>query len=173
MKPIPSLCTLAFSATLLLQAQAQTSTNKEPAKEKPPAAIPAKPAQPVPESKPKAASAATSAATTNAAPGEIAPKTKFTPAQSMDQKGKIEKLDAAAGTFTVEGKNFTFSKKGKVYVDNVHKDLSELKDGDLVAVTYFEKADGANLATQIVKGYRHHKKKKASSDSSDTPPSTH
>jgi hypothetical protein len=75
-----------------------------------------------------------------------------------DQKGTIEKIDAAAGTFTVGGMNFVFSKVGKVYVDNIKSSLSELKEGDTVAVTYWPRSDGSNSATRVIKGHPGRKK---------------
>lgn len=94
--------------------------------------------------------------------GETPVKATRTPLKPLDVKGKIDKIDAGAGTLTVEGKTFIFTAKGHVYVDNVRKSLSDLKAGDLVAVTYWEKADGSLKATQIVKGYPRKKKKKNS-----------
>jgi hypothetical protein len=75
-----------------------------------------------------------------------------------DQKGTIEKIDAAAGTFTVGGVNFTLSKVGKIYVDNVKSSLADLKEGDLVAVTYWPRSDGSNSATRVIKGHPGRKK---------------
>jgi hypothetical protein len=75
-----------------------------------------------------------------------------------DQKGTIEKIDAVAGTFSVGGMNFTLSKVGKIYIDNVKTSLSELKEGDLVAVTYWPRSDGSNSATRVIKGHPGRKK---------------
>ena len=147
--------------TVFLQA---AQTNEESA----PPAIRAQPVESPPElnseSKPESKPAIPVTA------GEIPVKAVRTPSRSLDQKGKIEKLDAAAGAFTVDGKSFAFSKHGKIYIDNVRKALSDLKVGDLVAVTYFEKSDGVNNATQIVKGYPHKKKKRRKASSAGTAP---
>lgn len=97
--------------------------------------------------------------------GETPVKATRTPLKPFDLKGKIDKIDAGAGTLTVEGKTFQF--KGLVYVDNVKRALSDLKVGDLVAVSYWEKADGSLKAFHIVKGYPRKKKKKKSQPAAD------
>ncbi len=102
---------------------------------------------------------------TNEAPipataAEIPVKARKEPTKALDQKGKIENLDSAKGTFTVEGVSFVLSKKGKVFIDGAKKHLSDLKAGDLVAVVYFSKADGTNLATRVIKGHSAKKKTK-------------
>lgn len=85
-------------------------------------------------------------------------KAKREPPKALDQKGKIEAIDTAAGTFTVEGKTFVLSKSkkgkvtGKVFVDGVPMSLSDLKKDDLVAVTYYANSDGTNKATRVYKG---------------------
>ena len=115
---------------------AGASTNSEPAATPPPSA-PAEPvAPPAPPSTPKQPE--------KGKPG--------------DQKGAIEKLDATAGTFTVGGMNFTLSKVGKIYIDNAKSSLADLKEGDLVAVTYWPQKDGINRATLVIKGHPGRKK---------------
>ncbi len=159
MKYFISAVTILSFFTVFLQA---AQTNKESA----PPAIRAKPVESPPELKPESRPEAKPAMPVSA--GEIPVKAVRTSSRSLDQKGKIEKLDAEAGTFTVEGKCFTFSKHGKIYIDNVRKALSDLKMGDLVAVTFFEKSDGVNNATQIVKGYPHKKRKKKKASTAAT-----
>lgn len=78
-----------------------------------------------------------------------------------DQKGKISGIDAAAGTFTVEGKSFKLSPKGRVEVDGALMGLGDLKEGDRVAVVFFEQTDGSNLATRVIKGNAKRAAKKA------------
>ena len=78
-----------------------------------------------------------------------------------DQKGKISSIDAAAGTFTVEGKSFKLSTKGRVDVDGALMGLGDLKEGDRVAVVFFEQNDGSNLATRVIKGNAKRSTKKA------------
>jgi hypothetical protein len=95
--------------------------------------------------------------------GETAVQATRTPPKPLDLKGKVEKLDTTAGTLTVDGKAFVLSPKGRVYIDNVKKSLADLKTGDMVAVTYWEKEDGTLKATQIIKGFPRKKKKKYSS----------
>jgi len=140
---------LLVTAVIIAAPGLRAKTNQDSASSAPPPALRAEPvqipdeplpAQPVPE-------------------GEIPVKARRTPTRALDFKGKIEKLDAEAGTFTVDGKAFVLSKHGKVYVDNVRKPLADLKVGNLVAVTYFEKTDG-NQATQVIKGYPSKEKKK-------------
>ncbi|MDD2710775.1 MAG: hypothetical protein PHV34_22570 [Verrucomicrobiae bacterium] len=83
-----------------------------------------------------------------------------------DQKGPIEKLDAAAGTFVIDGKTFKLAPHGKVYVNNDLKSLTDLKDGDLVAVTFRESADGLS-ATLVIKGSRPRKARKAKAEAAE------
>ncbi len=87
-----------------------------------------------------------------------------TPAAPLDQKGKIEKIDLTANTFVVEGKTFTLSKHGKVFIDNTKMTLKDLKEGDLVAVVYYAQTDGTNRATRVIKGHPHKKKVAKSSE---------
>lgn len=78
-----------------------------------------------------------------------------------DQKGKISGIDATSGTFTVEGKSFRMSPKGRVEVDGALMGLGDLKEGDRVAVVFFEQTDGSNLATRVIKGNAKRVAKKA------------
>lgn len=145
MKPLPSFmlaAALAVAGSLSAQTNVQIVVT-------PPEAAPAPPA-------------------VEAAPPPAAPVAE-TPVPSKsksgvpgDQKGKIASIDATAGTFTVEGKSFKLSAKGKVFVDGAQMHLSDLKDGDLVAVVFFEQTDGSNLATRVIKGSgkKHSKKAK-------------
>lgn len=98
-------------------------------------------------------------------PTETPVKAKHEPPRALDQKGKIEKIDVEAGTFVVGGKTFVLSKKGRVFVDGVKVPLSNIKEGDLVAVVYFAKADGTNTATRIIKGRKEKKKVKGTEPS--------
>lgn len=105
-------------------------------------------------------------------PAQTAPppaKASHEPAKALDQKGFLEKVDATTGLFSVkdkttsEIKDFKFSNKGRVFIDGSQKTLSDLKVGDLVAVTYFAKPDGTNGATRVIKGGGKSKKKKSAS----------
>jgi hypothetical protein len=89
------------------------------------------------------------------------PEVKREGPRALDQKGKIEKVDAAAGTFVVEGKTFTLAKKSRVEIDGNLMTLADLKEGDLVAVVYFAKADGMNAVTRVIKGNAARMKKKS------------
>ncbi len=139
------ICTLLITEPLF---------GKSNTDEKPPAAIPAVPVEEPPPS-------------IKATPVELprpSSKTKRSSASPLDDKGKIESLDVKKGIFVVHGKSFILSQKeGMVYVDGLKGSLSHLKAGDLVSVIYFEKSDGTNLATRVIKGYEVKKKKKASS----------
>ena len=68
----------------------------------------------------------------------------------LDQKGKIESIDAEAKIFNVAGKTFKFI--GKVFVSKKQHSFSDLKVGDNVAVTYYVKPDGSNIATGVYIG---------------------
>jgi hypothetical protein len=119
-----------------------------------PAAPPSTPATPSTPAAPTAPAAPSETPTPSPTP---APREKGKPG---DQKGTIEAIDAEAGTFTVGGMSFNLSKVGKIYVDNVKSSLSELKVGDLVAVTYWPRSDGTNSATLVIKGHPGRKKSK-------------
>ena len=68
----------------------------------------------------------------------------------------------------MEGKTFVLSNKSRVEVDGSMMLLSDLKEGDRVAVVYFAKSDGTNTATRVIKGSVHKKKKaKKSSEAED------
>lgn len=61
----------------------------------------------------------------------------FAQAASADEvTGKISDINMTQGTFEVEGMLFTASPQNTVGVD-----LSELKEGDTVSVTYTEQAE--------------------------------
>jgi 2-oxoglutarate dehydrogenase E2 component (dihydrolipoamide succinyltransferase) len=121
----------------------------------PPPAAPAAPAMP------EAAPAPAEPAAPVAPPAETPVPAKKKSGVPGDQKGKISGIDAAAGTFTVEGKAFKMSPKGRVEVDGSMMGLGDLKEGDRVAVVYFEQTDGSNLATRVIKGNAKRLSKKA------------
>lgn len=141
-------------ATAVLHAQTSTSSTTDSASSSPPTTTTETAPVTPPVAEPAPAPVAKPAASQ---PVETPIKAKSTPRKPLDKKGKIEKIDSTAGTFVVEGTSFVLSKKAKVFIDGIHKSLAELKEGDLVAVTYFEKADGTNAATRIYKGHRHKK----------------
>lgn len=142
--------TLIASILFVGVLSASTTTNKV---SKLPPSIPAVPVEKPPPSKPaKPVSEA-------AAKAEMPVPPRVTSFKALDQKGKIEKIQAEEGIFVIEGKEFKMSPKGKVFVDGGASMLREIKEGDLVAVTYFAKSDGSNMATRLIKGYRRTKKK--------------
>ena len=88
-----------------------------------------------------------------AEPANLEKKTRSTTsAAALDQKGKVEKIDVTASSFVVAGKTFVLAQHSRVEIDGSLMSLKNLKEGDLVAVVYFAKADGMNTATRVIKG---------------------
>lgn len=141
MNPLLPLLVASLIALSNLTAQTNDLSSPPSVDELPPVAVPATPL-------------------TTAPSAEIPSKGPRPPAAALDQKGKIEKISAEERTFTVAGKDFVFSKRGKAFIDGALVSLSNLKVGDLVAVTYFARSNGTNFATRIIKGYKHSKKTK-------------
>ena len=172
-----SVAAVFAAGSVALHAQSSTNAVSKATSSKtpPPAAVAPAAVNPPPSTPASTVPAATTPAAATAVPeSEVPVQAKKDSLKALDQKGKISAIDVNAGTFTVEGKNFTFVKRGKVFIDGVKMALGDLKDGDLVAVSYFEKAEGVNSAFRIFKGSRGHKKSKsskksASSDSTDVP----
>ena len=78
------------------------------------------------------------------------------PALAESAKGKITKVDAAQKTFamqTADGKSLTFTcgDQSKVRLNNKDAQLSDLKEGQEVTVTY-DVQGGKNVATAITGG---------------------
>ncbi|MBI4025607.1 MAG: hypothetical protein HY360_11555 [Verrucomicrobia bacterium] len=131
-----------------------------------PPSVPAKPVTSVPAKSEDAPPPASSSAP------ETTTKAKREAPTALDQKGKIQSIDVTNRTFAVEGKTFTLTPKGKVFVDGQKQSLSDLKDGDLVAVVYFAKSDGTNSATRVIKGHKPRAKKSADDSKSGSSPTT-
>lgn len=155
--------TFSLIVLAMLLATACSHAEADPSAQPPPAI----PAEPVPST----SAPAPAAPAQTAIPTQTGSKARHEPAKALDQKGKIEKVDAAAGTFVVAGKTFTVSKKPRIEVDGTMKSLADLKEGDLVAVVYFAKPDGLNEATRVIKGNaaRHKKAKAAKAEPADAP----
>lgn len=128
-------------------------------KEKKPAAVEA-----VPASIPATPVTLETSAPTTTTTGETVVQATRKKGVPLDQKGKIEQINAAAGTFFVDGKQFKLSSKGRVSINGEWKSLEDLRVGDLVAVTYWE-ISGANCATRVLKGFA--KRKKPTTPSAD------
>jgi hypothetical protein len=137
---------LLYSSTL--RAQSNDTSHVPSVDDPPPAAIPA-------------------TRVTTAPSAVVSATASRQPAAALDQKGKIEKINAQARTLSVGGIDFVFSKRGKAFIDGALVSLSDIKVGDLVAVTYFAKSDGSNFATRVIKGYKHSKKSKKTESKSD------
>lgn len=146
---------ILFIAAIFITSSLSIFANPESQKETPPPSVSTTAVEPpaVP------ANSAEKTAKTEPVKTETPAKAKREPPKALDQKGKIGKIDAATGTFVVEGKTFVLSNKSRVEIDGSLMSLSDLKEGDLVAVVYFAKSDGTNTATRVIKGSVHKKKK--------------
>ncbi len=167
--PICLVAAAAFVAGSLFAAEPSAPAQPAPSVDAAVTPAPAEPAAPVAP----AAATETVAPAVPANPAETPLPAKREPPKALDQKGKIQSLDVANGTFVVEGKSFVLAKSrktgkitAKIFVDGVSMAFSNLKEGDLVAVTYFAKADGTNSATRVYKG---HKSRKAKSKTAAAP----